>query len=132
MQLIYQGQVDKYLEVGLTQNLFDLEVKKVTRINRSEHYCGISALAGASDTNNILIGVYQTTVGCHQSYLTDNLHPLTKNAQGIGNYIPNDISMKFSAHGTAESAKGVGSGKHYASLTLNYFPILLGEFLGIG
>ena len=120
------------LKVGFAQNLFNLELEEVAGINWSEHHRCIGASAGTTDSNNILIGAHQTTVSRRHSYFTNNLHSLPEDTQDIGDYVPNNISIKFLAHGGTQSAEKVGGGKYYAALALNYFPVLLDEFLDIG
>ncbi len=117
--------------MGFAQDLFNFDVKEIVGIDWSQHHYGIGASASASDGNNILISAYQPTISRHHGYLTNYLHPLTKDTQDIGDYIPDDMSIEFVTHGSAHSRKGMGSGKDYAAVALENFSVLFGKLLGI-
>ena len=111
--------------MGFAKNFLNLKVKKV-RINWADHYCGVSASAGTTNSNNILVGAHQTTISSHYDYLADNLHSLTKDAQDIGDYIPNNICIEFLTHGSAKSRKGVGSSEDCAPLAFDCSSVFFG------
>jgi len=101
-------------------------------IYRFENYGGVGAVVGTGDSNDILIGVHQSTVGSHHGNLTGYLQPLTQDAQAIGDYVANDKRIEFLPRSPTNSGKGVSGDEDYASLALNYSPVLLGEFMDIG
>ena len=107
------------LKVRFTENLLNLEVKKVAGIGRPQHDGDIGAAGSAADNNNILIGTHQASISGHHRYLTDNLHSLPEDTQGISDNVPDDIGIKLLAHGGTEAAKEVGGSIDCATFVLN-------------
>ena len=115
-----------------TEDFLDFEVKNVLGVDRREHNGGICSPTAAGDSNNFLVSAHQATVSRHKGDFTGYLQAVTKDTQGIGDYLTDDLGIEFLAHRPANSSEGVGSGKYCATLALNYLPVLLGKPLDIG
>ena len=127
------------LQAGFTENLLNPGVKKFVGIGWLQYHCGISpspACTGTGYGNNFLISPNQASISRHRSDLADHLHPLPKNTQGLGDYVHSSTGLaslrkSHLIHRPTKPAERMSRSQEDGPFTLDYFPIRLGEFLGI-
>jgi hypothetical protein len=107
------------LQAGFAENLLNPGVKESVGIGWLQYHCCISpspACTGAGYGNNFLISPNQARISRHRSYLAGHLHPLTKNAQGLGDYIHSSTGLanlreSHLIHRPSEPTERMGSSK---------------------
>ena len=69
----------------LADDFLDPEVEEVDEVHRVKDHGRIGTPTGSANANHILIGSSQSSISSHDGDLANDLHSLSKQAQGIGN-----------------------------------------------